>query len=250
MNVAVIVVVRMADKHRVIKRRDFDVLWTVRRCSADKTRDFLTVSDHIALGFEFGLGLFIFCGGLVYSFQGDRHPFARLQVGNVQGSVFQKRGIGTAFALVIFVLADEFIDAGILLVVAHIDNDPAVCGKSHGGILMIESAEGGVLLQEGFIEWVNLNHPAVMRIRQVRNRRGVLKVLFAGQDRVPQRHAAGAVGKRAGSRRCAFQGRDAFAGPVISNLLKPLMRRAWVEVVSIFHTPFSSRYTSMTDMPW
>ena len=67
-----------------------------------------------------------------------------------------------------------------------------------------------VLFQEGFIEWIDLYDLAVMRIRQVRDGRGVFEVLLAGQDRVPQCYAAGAVGKRAGSRRGTFQGRDAF----------------------------------------
>src|SRR5690606_22421714 len=94
-------------------------------------------------------------------------PLAGLQVRDIQGAVLEQGGIGAALRLVVLALTNELVAAGVLLVVAHADNDASVRGKSHGRSFVIEAAERRMLLMERLVERIDLDDPAVMRQRQL-----------------------------------------------------------------------------------
>ena len=93
---------------------------------------------------------------------GEGHPLATAVAGELrheQPAVFEQ--VRVVAALDVAPLAHEAVEELAPLVVAHVDDHPAVRGEDHLRVLMLEAAEGGALLRGGCgVEGVDLDDVA------------------------------------------------------------------------------------------
>ena len=76
--------------------------------------------------------------------------------------MIQQVTVGLGVLVVDLVAADELVDEFTALIVAHIDHGAAITGFGQGGVLVLETAQGGALDRGGLrVERIDFHHPTV-----------------------------------------------------------------------------------------